>query len=89
MSPTFAASHRFAAIAFAAFVASSALAAQQPAPAAPAAPAFGGPSVGDVAPDFSLPGATRYGTLRDAVSLSSFRGNTVVLAFFIKARTRG
>lgn len=59
--------------------------AQQPSPAA--APT--GPNVGDVAPDFTLPGATRYGLLRDPVSLSSFRGKTVVLAFFIKARTRG
>jgi peroxiredoxin len=42
-----------------------------------------------MAPDFTLPGATRYGRLRDPVTLSSLRGNTVVLAFFIKARTRG
>lgn len=42
-----------------------------------------------MAPDFTLPGATRYGRLRDPVTLSSLRGNTVVLAFFVKARTRG
>jgi hypothetical protein len=48
-----------------------------------------GPKVGDVAPDFTLPGATRYGLLRDPVTLSSMRGKTVVLAFFFKARTRG
>jgi hypothetical protein len=53
----------------------------------PAAPT--GPGVGDLAPDFSLGGATRYGQLRDPVTLSSYRGNTVVLAFFFKARTRG
>ena len=53
----------------------------------PAAPA--GPRVGDMAPDFSLGGATRYGILRDPVTLSSYRGHTVVLAFFFKARTRG
>ena len=57
-------------------------------PAAPA-PAPTGPKVGEVAPEFSLPGATRYGRLRDPVTLSSLRGKTVVLAFFIKARTRG
>jgi peroxiredoxin len=45
--------------------------------------------VGDAAPDFSLPGATRYGLLRDPVQLSSMKGKTVVLAFFFKARTRG
>jgi peroxiredoxin Q/BCP len=45
--------------------------------------------VGAVAPDFSLPGATRFGTLRDPVKLSDFKGKTVVLAFFFKARTKG
>ncbi len=45
--------------------------------------------VGAVAPDFALPGATRYGVLKDPVSLSDFKGKTVVLAFFFKARTRG
>lgn len=58
--------------------------AQQPAPAAAAAL-----PVGAVAPDFSLPGATRYGLLADSVRLSDFRGETVVLAFFFKARTKG
>ena len=45
--------------------------------------------VGAVAPDFALPGATRYGTLREPVRLSDFAGKTVVLAFFFRARTRG
>lgn len=45
--------------------------------------------IGAVAPDFSLPGATRYGVLRDPVRLSDFKGKTVVLAFFFRARTRG
>jgi hypothetical protein len=53
------------------------------------APPQTGPKVGDMAPDFALPGATRYGLLRDPVTLSSMRGKTVVLAFFFKARTRG
>jgi peroxiredoxin Q/BCP len=46
-------------------------------------------SVGAVAPDFTLPGATRYGTLRAPIHLSDFKGKTVVLAFFYKARTKG
>jgi peroxiredoxin Q/BCP len=46
-------------------------------------------AVGEVAPDFALPGATRYGLLQDDVSLSDYRGETVVLAFFFRARTRG
>ena len=61
--------------------------AQNPTPAAPPAPT--GPAVGEMAPDFTLPGATRYGRLRDPINLSSYRGSTVVLAFFVKARTRG
>ena len=59
--------------------------AQQPA----AAPASKAPAVGAMAPDFALPGATRYGQLADSVRLSEYRGNTVVLAFFFKARTKG
>ena len=45
--------------------------------------------IGAVAPDFSLPGATRYGILAEPVRLSDFKGKTVVLAFFFKARTSG
>ncbi len=45
--------------------------------------------IGAVAPDFELPGATRYGLLQEPVRLSDFKGKTVVLAFFYKARTRG
>ena len=55
---------------------------QQPA----AAPAL---DVGAVAPDFAIPGATRYGTLKPPVRLSDYKGKTVVPAFFFKARTRG
>ena len=58
-----------------------------PAPAAPAAAL--GPAVGSVAPDFTLPGATRYGLLRAPIRLSDYRGQTVVLAFFFQARTKG
>jgi peroxiredoxin Q/BCP len=54
--------------------------------AAPAAPPL---EVGAVAPDFALPGATRYGVLAEPVRLSDFKGKTVVLAFFFRARTKG
>ncbi len=47
------------------------------------------PAVGDMAPDFTLPGATRYGLLKNPIKLSDFRGSTVVLAFFYQARTKG
>ena len=59
--------------------------AQTPGPA----PSYAAPEVGTVAPDFTLPGATRYGLLRDPVHLSDYRGKTVVLAFFYRARTKG
>ena len=55
----------------------------------PAASAGAPPEVGSMAPEFSLAGATRYGVLRDSVRLSDFRGKTVVLAFFYRARTKG
>ena len=59
--------------------------------AAQAAPDTGArpPAVGQMAPDFSLPGATRYGRLTSPVKLSDFRGKTVVIAFFYQARTKG
>jgi peroxiredoxin Q/BCP len=47
------------------------------------------PNVGDVAPDFTLHGATKDGVTPKPVMLSSFRGQTVVLAFFPRARTSG
>ena len=65
---------------------------QQPtaAPAPPPPPPGPPPiAVGAVAPDFAMPGATRYGTLKNPVRLSDYKGKTVVLAFFFKARTRG
>ena len=45
--------------------------------------------VGQAAPDFEIPGATRHGLLEQPVRLSDYRGETVVLAFFFKARTGG
>lgn len=60
-----------------------------PPPAPPAQVSPPALEVGAVAPDFALPGATRYGTLKNPVKLSDYKGKTVVLAFFFKARTRG
>jgi peroxiredoxin Q/BCP len=59
--------------------------AQQPAAPQPEV----GPKVGEMAPDFEFTGITRYGMLSTKHKLSDFRGSTVVLAFFPKARTRG
>ena len=59
--------------------------AQQPAAPAPEV----GPKIGEMAPDFEFTGITRYGKLANTQKLSDFRGQTVVLAFFPKARTRG
>ncbi len=46
-------------------------------------------AVGDLAPDIQVTGATRYGILADPVHLSDFKGETVVLAFFFRARSPG
>jgi hypothetical protein len=74
-------------VALVALLSATSVARAQQTTAAPAAPPA--PEVGTLAPDFALPGATRYGTLKDPVRLSDFRGKTVVLAFFYKARTKG
>ena len=58
-------------------------------PVAAQEPGSGLLAVGQMAPDFALPGATRYGVLEGEVRLSDFLGETVVLAFFFKVRTRG
>ena len=47
------------------------------------------PKVGDVAPDFTLKGSTKDGLLTKPIHLADFHGQTVVLAFFPKARTKG
>lgn len=52
-------------------------------------PAAAQPAVGDIAPDFTGTGATRYGLLSHPVSLADQRGKTVVVAFFPRARTAG
>lgn len=56
-------------------------------PVTPQAPA--GPAVGSMAPDFTAPGAAKDGIFKSPVHLSDFKGKTVVLAFFPKARTSG
>jgi len=52
-------------------------------------PSFTPLAVGTEAPAFVLKGATKDGPLPKEVSLLDFRGQTVVLAFFYKARTGG
>lgn len=71
--------------------AASSAVAQQPAgaPAAPAPAPLPQPQLGDVAPDFTVPAATRAGLASAPVKLSELRGNVVVLAFFPRARTSG
>jgi peroxiredoxin Q/BCP len=46
-------------------------------------------AVGEVAPEFALSAATKSGVSPQAAKLTDFRGQTVVLAFFYKARTGG
>jgi thioredoxin-dependent peroxiredoxin len=48
-----------------------------------------GPAVGTMAPDFVLPTVTRYGKLASPTRLTDLKGQTVVIAFFYKARTKG
>lgn len=64
----------------------AAAAAQQPQQPPPLPPPL---EVGAMAPDFALPGATRFGLLDQPVRLSDYRGEVVVLAFFFRARTKG
>jgi thioredoxin-dependent peroxiredoxin len=47
------------------------------------------PAVGSMAPDFTIATVTAFNATPKAVTLSSLRGKTVVLAFFPKARTSG
>jgi hypothetical protein len=93
MSPTFGRAFAAAALCAPGIALSQATPAPPPAPAPAVAtgptPGANGPQVGSVAPDFTLPGATRYGRLQNPVKLSDYRGQTVVLAFFFQARTKG
>ena len=63
--------------------------AQQPAAAPKPGSAAFAPDSGKAAPDFTLPGATKNGVMSTPIHLADFRGQTVVLAFFPKARTKG
>ena len=63
--------------------------AQQPAPAPTAPPAPTPLAVGTMAPDFTLPASTMAGLSAKPVRLGDYRGKTVVLAFFFRARTKG
>ena len=47
------------------------------------------PKVGDAAPDFTLAAGTRAGISTKPVTLSSLRGQVVVLAFYPKQRSGG
>ena len=78
-------SHFATALLATALVGTATVRAQAPAPGSAAT----APDTGTMAPDFTLPGATRFGLLKEPVKLSNFRGQTVVLAFFPKARTKG
>lgn len=68
-------------------LASAAAGAQQP--AAPAPDTMALPKVGDVAPDFAFRPVTSDGLASKPARLSDYKGQTVVLWFFVKARTRG
>ena len=46
-------------------------------------------SAGEMAPDIQVTGSTRYGVVTETLRLSDFRGETVVLAFFFRARSGG
>ncbi len=70
-------------------VASIAVGSVARAQAAPAPAPTTGPAANDLAPDFTLTGADRYGLHKTPVRLSDYRGRTVVLAFFFQARTKG
>ena len=70
-----------------ALVCASALPAQQPA-APPTAPALPVPEVGSVAPDFTFRPVNTAG-IGKSTKLSDYKGQTVVIWFFFKARTRG
>src|SRR3954466_2799968 len=65
------------------------LAAQVPTPQGAAAPTRVIPNAGETAPDFSIPWADRKGAKPQALSLSSLRGQVVVLAFYPADFSRG
>lgn len=46
-------------------------------------------AVGTPAPDFTLVGADSSGVLADSIRPTDFRGHTLVIAFFFRARSSG
>lgn len=46
-------------------------------------------AVGTEAPDFALTGATADGVLPEAIGPTDFRNQTLVIAFFFRARSSG
>ena len=46
-------------------------------------------AVGTPAPDFALVGASADGVLGDSIRPTDFRGQTLVIAFFFRARSSG
>ena len=44
---------------------------------------------GTTAPDFALVGASADGILADSIRPTDFRGHTLVIAFFFRARSSG
>ncbi len=80
---------RVVALALLAGALTAAPAAAQAPPAAAPAPVQHFLPVGTMAPDITLTGATRHGVIQAPIKLSDLRGETIVLAFFFRARTRG
>jgi cytochrome oxidase Cu insertion factor (SCO1/SenC/PrrC family) len=76
---------RIALPALAAALSVSMAGAQQPAAAPPTVPV---PEVGSLAPDFEFTPITAGG-IQKPTKLSALKGQTVVVWFFFKARTRG
>lgn len=74
-------------IAAALVISAASIAGAQQTPADSTAAAI--PAVGDTAPDFSFRAIDRNGMAAKPARLSDYRGQTVVLWFFVKARTRG
>ena len=70
-----------------ALLSTSLLDAQQPG-AAPAASPLPVPEVGSMAPDFEFTPVT-MGGIQKPTKLSALKGQTTVIWFFFKARTRG
>jgi peroxiredoxin Q/BCP len=77
--------HRNVTLAVAALISAASVVRAQ----APATAPESGPKVGETAPDFTLGGATKDGVLKAPITLSKLKGQTVVVAFFPKARTTG